>query len=85
MYTIETILSRAMSDADFAEQLFTDAETALAEYALSADDVLKLKGLSRAQFDAMPPDERKSMSLGPSASGPMKESMETMEKAWRAS
>ena len=81
MFTIETILSRAMNDDAFAEQLFTDAETALAEYDLSADEVEKLKGMSRAQFDAMPPDERKSMSLGPSASGPMKESMETMKKA----
>jgi hypothetical protein len=81
MSTLETILIRAMNDTAFADHLFTDAETALAEYALSADEVLKLKGLSRAQFDAMPPEERKSMSLGPSASGPMKESMETMKKA----
>ena len=79
MSTIETILSRAMSDDTFAEQLFTDAETALAEYDLSAEDVAKFKGLSRVQFDAMTPDQRKSMSLTP-----MNESMETMKKAWKA-
>ena len=80
MSTIETILSRAMSDDTFAEQLFTDAETALAKYNLSADEVSKFKRLSRAQFDAMIPEERKSMSVGP-----MKESMQTMGKAWKDS
>jgi hypothetical protein len=80
MSTIETILSRAMCDDAFAEQLFTDAETALAEYDLSADEVAKFRGLSRVQFNAMPPDERKSMSLTP-----MNESMETMKKAWKSS
>jgi hypothetical protein len=74
MSTIETILARAMSDDVFAEQLFTDAEKALAEYNLSADEVVKFKDLSRAQFDAMTPEERKSMSVG---------SMETMKKAWK--
>ena len=79
MYTLETILIRAMNDTAFADQLFTDAETALAEYSLSADEIAKLKGLSRVQFEAMTPDERKSMSLTP-----MNESMETMKKAWKA-
>lgn len=74
MSILETILSRAMNDESFADQLFSDAETALAEYDLSADEVEKLKGLSRAQFDATPPEERKSMSFG---------SMETMQKAWK--
>ena len=74
MSIIETILSRAMSDDTFAEQIFSDAETALAEYNLPADEVAKFKGLSRVQFDAMTPDERKSMSVG---------SMQTMEKAWK--
>ena len=81
MTTIETILSRAMSDDAFAEQLFTDAESVLAEYELSADEAAKLKGLRRAQFDAMTtPEERKSLSLGT-----MRESMETMQKAWKDS
>jgi hypothetical protein len=74
MSTIETILYRMMSEPVFADAVFTDAETALAEYDLSAEEVMKFKGLSRAQFDVMTPGERKSMSLG---------SMETMKKAWK--
>ena len=76
MSTIESILTRMMSETTFAEAVFTDAQKALAEYNLSADEVVKFKGLSRAQFDAMPPEERKSMSVG---------SMETMKKAWKDS
>ncbi|MBV6395286.1 MAG: hypothetical protein HFACDABA_00861 [Anaerolineales bacterium] len=60
----ETILSRMMSDAKFAESVFTDAAKALAEYKLSADDLAKFKGLSRAQFEAMTPEERKSFVVG---------------------
>ena len=61
MSTLETILSRAMSDTEFADQLFTDAEKALAEYNLSAEEIAKFKEFTRAQFDEMTPDERKSM------------------------
>lgn len=74
MSTIEIILSRMMNDPAFADVVFADAETALAEYNLSAEEVMKFKGLSRAQFDVMTPGERKSMSVG---------SMETMKKAWK--
>ena len=64
MSILETILSRAMSDDAFAEQLFTDAETALAEYDLSADVISKFKDISRADFEAVAsqaPEERKSL------------------------
>jgi len=60
----ETILSRMMSDAKFAEAVFTDAGKALAEYNLSAEDLAKFKGLDRAQFEAMTPEERKSFVVG---------------------
>jgi len=64
MSTIETILSRAMSDPAFAEQLFTNADQALAGYELTAEEIAKLKGMSRGDLNAMTalaPEERKSM------------------------
>ena len=64
MSTIETILSRAMSDPAFAEQLFADADQALAGYDLTAEEIAKLKGMSRGDLNAMTalaPEERKSM------------------------
>lgn len=76
MSTIKVIVERMISEPDFANAVLADAETAVAEYDLSADEVVKLKGLSRAQFEALTPEERKSMSFG---------SMETMKKAWKDS
>ena len=61
MSTLETILSRMMHESDFAEAVFTDAENALAEYELSADDLTKFKGLTRSQFEGLTPEDRKSM------------------------
>jgi hypothetical protein len=49
--TVETILSRPISDAAFAEQLFTDPDQALAGYDLTAEENASLKHLSRADFD----------------------------------
>jgi len=63
MSTLENILSRAMSDAEFAEQLFTDAEKALAEYDLTADDLNRMKHMSRTELVALAPEERKSLGL----------------------
>jgi len=65
MSPIEMILSRMMTNADFAKAVFADAEKALTEYDLSIEEIKKFKGISRAQFDAMTanPDERKSFSL----------------------
>ena len=64
MSTIETILSRAMSDAAFAEQLFADTEKALAGYNLTTAEIAKLKGMSHGDLNSMTalaPEERKSM------------------------
>lgn len=61
MSTIETILSRAMNDPEFAELLFTDSEKALAEYHLPDEIVSKLIGLSRSKFEAMTSEGRRSM------------------------
>ena len=61
MATIETILSRMMNEAEFAEAVFTDANKALAEYELSADELAKFQGLTRSQFEGLTPDDRKSM------------------------
>jgi transposase-like protein len=63
MSTIETILSRMMSETAFAEAVFTDTEKALAEYSLSAAVLSKFKGISRADFEVLAsqaPEERKS-------------------------
>lgn len=61
MSTIETILSRAMNEPEFAELLFSDPDQALAEYELSAEEHAKLKELSRAEFDSLALEDRKSM------------------------
>ena len=58
--SVETILSRMISDSAFADAVFTDAEKALAEYKLSAEEIAKFKGLSRAHFESMLPEDRKS-------------------------
>ena len=66
MTTIETILSRMMNDQVFAEALLTNPAEALAEYDLSADEIEKLKGLSRMDVAARAsdvPEARKSMSM----------------------
>jgi hypothetical protein len=63
MSTLETILTRMMSDAEFADQLFANTEKALAEYNLSAEEFSKLNHISRADFDkfaSTAPEERKS-------------------------
>jgi len=63
MSTLETILARAMSEPEFAEALFTNAEAALAEYNLPANEIAKFKGMSRAQFEALTTEERKSFGV----------------------
>ena len=57
---VESVLTRMMTDAAFADSVFADANKALVEYNLSAEDLDKFKGLSRAEFDAMSADDRKS-------------------------
>ena len=61
--SVETILSRMISDSAFAEAVFADAEKALAEYKLSAEEVAKFKELTRAHFTSMTTEERKSFAL----------------------
>jgi hypothetical protein len=60
--SVETILSRAMSNAKFADQLFTNPDQALAGFDLTGEEVEKFKGMSRADFDSIlaSPEERKS-------------------------
>ena len=60
---IESVLSRAMSDAQFANQLFSEPEKAIAGFDLTADEVAQLKSMPRAEFDKFAkstPEERKS-------------------------
>jgi len=62
--SIESILSRAMSDAAFADLLFSDPERALAGYDLTADEAAGFKAMSRADFAAAPAlEERKSFGI----------------------
>jgi hypothetical protein len=64
--TVETILSRAMSDAKFADSLFASPDQALTGYDLSAEEAVTLKGMTRADLDsvaASSPEERKSFAL----------------------
>jgi len=63
MSALETILARMMSDAAFADGVFADAEKALTEYNLSAEDLAKFKGMSRARFEAMTAEDRKSFGI----------------------
>ena len=58
--SVESILSKAMSDAKFADALFADPEKALTGYDLTSDERAKFKSLTRAHFEGMSPEERKS-------------------------
>ena len=64
MSMIQTIVERMMNEPAFADAVFADTGKALAEYDLSADELAKLKGITRADFEAFAsasPEERKSM------------------------
>lgn len=61
--TIETILTRAMTDAEFADLLLANPELALAGYELTAEEMTNLKGMSRADFahfQKVSPEKRRS-------------------------
>jgi len=63
MSTLETILTRAISDAKFADSLFASPDQALTGYDLSAEETITLKGMTRADLDSVSvssPEERKS-------------------------
>ena len=64
---IESVLSRAMSEPEFANQLFSDAQKALVGFDLTTDEVTQLKSMSRAEFDKFAnasPEDRKSFAYG---------------------
>ena len=64
--SIETILTRAMNDAEFAAQMLINPKDALAEYDLTDDELERFESLSRADFDAFEtasPEERKSFAF----------------------
>ena len=65
MSTIESILTRSMSDPAFAEALIAKPTETLAEYNLSAEELAQFQGLSHIEIDAMAanPENRKSFSL----------------------
>ena len=52
-----------ISEPAFAEAVFADAAKALAEYNLPAEEIAKFKGLTRAHFQSMTPEERKSFGV----------------------
>ena len=69
MSTIETILDRAMSEPDFAQQLFADADQALRGYDLTAEELIQIKSISQTKFNAMALEERKSFASISTARG----------------
>ena len=65
--SVETILTRAMSDNAFANRLFSNPEKAMAGFDLTAEEIANLKGITRAEFDKFAmssPEERKSFGYG---------------------
>jgi len=61
--SVETIISRAMSEPSFADLLFSEPDQAIAGYDLTAEEVANLRALPRADFDVLAgagPDERRS-------------------------
>jgi len=64
--SVQSILSRAMSDASFADLLFSDPDQAMAGYDFTADEGANLRGISRADFAALAkaaPEDRRSFAL----------------------
>ena len=67
MSALATILSRMMHETDFAAAVLADAETALAEYELPAEELERFKQISRADFETLAnasPEARQSMAVG---------------------
>lgn len=63
---LQSVFSRAMGDPAFADLLFSDPGQALSGYDLTAEEVSRLKSMSRAQFDQLAkavPKDRKSFSI----------------------
>ena len=51
--SVESVLSKAMSDASFADALFADPEKALAGYDLTKEEIASFKELSRDDLGKM--------------------------------
>jgi len=49
--TVQSLLARAMAEAEYRELLFSDPDKALAGHDLTADELATLKNLPRAEFD----------------------------------
>jgi hypothetical protein len=63
---IESVLSRAMSDLAFADELFANPSKVLSDFDLTTEEVAKFKKMSRVEFDKFAkasPEERKSFSF----------------------
>ena len=52
--SVETILSRAMHDVEFAVELLCNPRQALASYPLTSQEVMQFERLAQADFDAFP-------------------------------
>jgi len=61
--SVQIILSRAMSDVEFANLLVQHPEEALAGYPLSTEEIAVFEGLTLADFAPRPPGNRKTFRL----------------------
>ena len=85
MSALETILSRMMHESDFAAAVLADAETALAEYELPAEELERFKQISRADFEALSgasPEARQSMVVGNYFDGRFMSARDLMRDQW---
>ena len=61
--SVETILSRAMNDVEFAVELLCNPRQALSGYQLTSQEETQFKRLAQVDFEAFPsisPEERQS-------------------------
>jgi len=58
-----------MNEPVFAEQIFADADNALAGYDLNADELAQIKTMSRAEFMSFTTEERKSFAATSTVGG----------------
>ena len=55
---IESILTRAMNDMTFADMFFANPDLTLAGYDLTAEEIVKLKSMSRSELENATPETR---------------------------
>jgi hypothetical protein len=51
--SVQTIIGRVVTEAEYRELLFSDPDKALEGYELTEEEVATLKGLEREKFDAV--------------------------------